>query len=79
VIILDLIMPLMNGFETLYYLRREVSTSRVPVILIANSRSKSIMQLPGVAQVLAREEVSEKTLRAAIEASLKGETAMATS
>jgi CheY-like chemotaxis protein len=47
-ILLDLIMPHMNGFEVLSELRGNPGTQNIPVIIVSAVESELLIKIPGV-------------------------------
>jgi CheY-like chemotaxis protein len=63
-ILLDLMMPLMDGFQVLSRLRSDSRTRSIPVIVITGMKDgMEMLQLPGVAKVLVKGSFSITTLR----------------
>lgn len=75
IIFLDLIMPGMNGFETLSRLKAEPETSHIPVIIVTSRNldeeerrqlgrgAISILQKEGVSRMAAMEKIKEALIR----------------
>jgi two-component system sensor histidine kinase ChiS len=53
-IMLDLMMPEMNGFEVLFHLRAQPHTRHIPVIVISAVSQNEMLKLPGVAHVVCK-------------------------
>lgn len=55
-IVLDLMMPVMDGFNTLINLRRKQASAQIPVILLSAvaDYDQNVHRLPGVAGVLCK-------------------------
>jgi CheY-like chemotaxis protein len=73
VIVLDIMMPVMNGFSVLTQLRANKESRDIPIILlsgVANNEDQMKM-LPGVIGVLKKGEFSMLELRALLERALK--------
>jgi len=65
-IMLDLMMPGMSGFEVLKHLKANPQTRNIPVIVIsALGKDKRLLRL-GVSKVIAKGEMTINTLREAI-------------
>lgn len=59
-IILDLMMPQMNGFSVLAHLQRETSSRGIPVIVLSAliDQAPHVARLPGVAGVMCKGDFS---------------------
>lgn len=54
-ILLDLMMPMMDGFQVLTHLRSDPKTRTIPVVVVTGMREGvEMLQLPGVAHVLVK-------------------------
>jgi CheY-like chemotaxis protein len=64
VILLDLMMPGMDGFEVLAWLRGNPVTRRVPVIVVTavDRRQLNMLRLPGVAEVVRKGDFTVSSL-----------------
>lgn len=70
-IVLDLVMPVMNGFAVLTQLHARHSNRDIPIILLSGVASDDKMkQLPGVVGVLKKGHFSIVELRAMLETAL---------
>jgi CheY-like chemotaxis protein len=56
-VFLDLMMPVMNGFEVLFRLRSVPDTRRIPVIVVSAISQNEMLDLPGVSKVIAKSEM----------------------
>jgi CheY-like chemotaxis protein len=63
IILLDLMMPRMNGFQVLRHLRESRKTRDIPVIVISSVSNESMLKLPGVAGVISKPAFSVKELK----------------
>ena len=52
VVFLDLMMPVMNGFEVLFRLRSTPDTRSIPVIVVSAVSQNEMLSLPGVSKVI---------------------------
>ncbi|MBN1120824.1 MAG: response regulator [Anaerolineae bacterium] len=62
-ILLDLMMPRMNGFQVLRHLRETTKTRDIPVIVISSVSNDSMLKIPGVAGVISKTSFSVKELK----------------
>jgi CheY-like chemotaxis protein len=69
-ILLDLMMPRMNGFQVLNFMTATPATRRVPVIVITAASDETIAALPGVYKVIKKTEMKLAILREIINAAL---------
>lgn len=54
-ILLDLMMPMMDGFQVLTHLRSDPRTRNIPVIVVTGMKEgKETLRLPGVSKVLVK-------------------------
>jgi CheY-like chemotaxis protein len=76
-IVLDLMMPVMNGFTFLTHLHGEKSSKTIPVILLSGvaEDGAQIRTLPGVVGVLKKGSFSIEELRTMLIAILESSTA----
>lgn len=51
-VFLDLMMPVMNGFEVLFRLRSTPDTRNIPVIVVSAVSQNEMLGLPGVSKVI---------------------------
>ena len=51
-VFLDLMMPVMNGFEVLFRLRSTPDTRHIPVIVVSAVSQNEMLGLPGVSKVI---------------------------
>jgi CheY-like chemotaxis protein len=58
IVLLDLMMPGVNGFQVLTRLRSVPATRRVPVIVISAVSNSTLLQLPGVSGVIQKSRFS---------------------
>ena len=66
-ILLDLMMPQMDGFQVLYHLRSDPTTRYVPVIVVTGCGiSKDMLKLPGVAKVIQKSRFSVTKMQATV-------------
>lgn len=67
-ILLDLMMPVMNGFATLSKLHEDPRTRGIPVILLSAvaENEHHMLRLPGVAGILQKGNFSVKDMRSMI-------------
>ncbi len=71
-ILLDLMMPRMNGFQVLNFMTATPDTRRVPVIVITAVNDETIAALPGVYRVVKKTEMKLAILREIITGALDG-------
>ena len=50
-ILLDLMMPCMNGFEVLFHLRATPETRSIPIVVVSAVTQNELLKLPGVSKV----------------------------
>ena len=72
-ILLDLMMPRMNGFQVLNFMTATPATRRVPVIVITAASDETIAALPGVYRVIKKTDMKLAKLREIINGALDGE------
>jgi CheY-like chemotaxis protein len=66
-IVLDLMMPLMDGFQVLTHLRSDPITRLIPIIVITGMREgREMLHLPGVARVLVKGSFTISQIRSVI-------------
>ena len=73
-ILLDLVMPIKNGFETLKDLRKDQATKDIPVIVLSNLGQESDIEQCekyGIADYLVKSNVSMKDVIKCIKKALK--------
>lgn len=51
-LLLDLMMPVMNGFEVLFNLQADPNLRRIPVIVVSAVTDENLLMLPGVSKVI---------------------------
>ncbi|MBN1119548.1 MAG: response regulator [Anaerolineae bacterium] len=66
-IMLDLMMPGVNGFQVLSRLRALPETRHIPVIVISAVSNQSLMQVPGVSAVIQKSRFSVRELQSIID------------
>ncbi|HEC22618.1 MAG TPA: response regulator [Chloroflexi bacterium] len=68
-IMLDLMMPVMDGFSTLVRLQADPLTRRIPVILMSAmiDNERHMRKLPGVAGVIPKGDFSIRRLKSVLE------------
>jgi len=66
-ILLDLMMPEMNGFEFAFRLQQTSQTSRIPIIVISSVARAMAPRLPSVARVIEKTRFSVSELSDAIQ------------
>jgi len=66
VILLDLMMPVLNGFDVLEALRNRPEWKSIPVVVISANRGYQAADLPGAVSIL-RKPVSVDRLLAAVD------------
>jgi CheY-like chemotaxis protein len=66
-IMLDLMMPGINGFQVLHRLRAIPEMRHVPVIVISAVSNQSLMQVPGVSAVIQKSRFSVRELQSIID------------
>jgi CheY-like chemotaxis protein len=64
---LDLMMPGVNGFQVLSRLRALPETRHIPVIVISAVSNQSLMQVPGVSAVIQKSRFSVRELQSIID------------
>jgi CheY-like chemotaxis protein len=71
-ILLDLMMPCMDGFRVLAYLRARPETRRLPVIVVSACvpGQAALLQLPGVIAVLCKDYFLHSTLISLVQQTL---------
>jgi CheY-like chemotaxis protein len=67
IILLDLIMPGMNGFQLLRHLRESSKTRDIPVIVISSVSNEAMLQIPGVVGVIPKPAFSVKKLKETVD------------
>jgi CheY-like chemotaxis protein len=73
-VLLDLMMPRMNGFQVLNHMQSNPRTRQVPVIVVSAIENKMLFQLPGVSHVIQKARYSLDELETAIAKLLKNGT-----
>lgn len=76
-VLLDLMMPGMDGFEVLFRLRSIPSTRHVPVIVVSaySVGQQDLLRLPGVAEVIKKGQFEIVELQKSVSSILKPPTA----
>ena len=75
IILLDLIMPKMQGFEVLRILKQQESTAKIPVVIMSNLGQEQDVQqamADGAMAYLIKSDLSLKDLSRNVEQALKG-------
>jgi CheY-like chemotaxis protein len=75
IILLDLIMPKMHGFEVLRKLKQQESTAKIPVVIMSNLGQEQDVQqamADGAMAYLIKSDLSLKDLSRNVEQALKG-------
>jgi CheY-like chemotaxis protein len=65
-ILLDMMMPKMSGFQVLNRLQRNPETRSVPVFVVSALEQQQLMKLPGVTHVFAKGQFRLQELLAAV-------------
>jgi CheY-like chemotaxis protein len=67
IILLDLMMPGMNGFQLLRHLRESSKTRGIPVIVISSVSNETMLRIPGVVSVIPKPVFSVKKLKETVD------------
>jgi CheY-like chemotaxis protein len=65
-ILLDMMMPKMSGFQVLHRLQRSPATRRIPVFVVSALEQQQILHLPGVSHVFTKGQFRLQELMAAV-------------
>lgn len=65
-ILLDMMMPKMSGFQVLHRLQRHPVMRRIPVFVVSALEQQQILSLPGVSHVFAKGQFRLQELMAAV-------------
>ena len=71
-VFLDLMMPVMDGFEVLFRLRSTPITRRIPVIVVSAVSQNEMLDLPGVSKVIAKSTMRVSEVQGLIQKYLPG-------
>jgi CheY-like chemotaxis protein len=66
-ILLDMMMPKMSGFQVLHRLQRHPVMRRIPVFVVSALEQQQILSLPGVSHVFAKGQFRLQELMAAVQ------------
>jgi CheY-like chemotaxis protein len=66
-ILLDMMMPRMSGFQVLHRLQRHPVMRRIPVFVVSALEQQQILSLPGVSHVFAKGQFRLQELMAAVQ------------
>ncbi|MBN1429035.1 MAG: response regulator [Anaerolineae bacterium] len=74
-IVLDIMMPIMNGFTLLAHLQSDKASRKIPIILLSGiaDNTPQMRNLPGVIRVIRKGGFSVKELREALALALEDE------